>query len=68
MDTAPDGTQTELLLGADASRRTTTPDGTVTTLIPGPEPRFGMQAPIPSALTVRMPSGLTSSLGDDARA
>ena len=24
VDTAPDGTQTELLLGADASRRTTT--------------------------------------------
>ena len=27
-----------------------------------PDPRFGMQAPIPSSLTLRMPSGLTSAL------
>jgi hypothetical protein len=62
VDTAPAGTPTELLLGADASHRTTTADGAITTLTPGPDPRFGMQAPIPKTLTVRMPSGLTSSL------
>ena len=61
-DTAPDGTRTDLLIGADASRTTTGPDGTVTTLLQGPDPRFGMQAAIPSSLTVRTPAGLTSTV------
>ena len=62
VDTAPDGTRTDLLIGADASRTTTAPDGTVTTLLQEPDPRFGMQAPVPSSLTIRTPSGLTSAL------
>jgi RHS repeat-associated protein len=62
VDTAPDGTRTDLLIGTDASRTTTAPDGTVTTLLPAPDPRFGMQAPLPSSLTIRAPSGLTSTL------
>jgi len=60
-DTEPDGTQTEIRTGADAVRTTTAANGTVTSLTEGPDPRFGMQAPIPKALTLRMPSGLTSS-------
>ncbi len=62
VDTAPDGTRTDLLIGTDASRHTSAPDGTLTTLTQGPDPRFGMQAPVPSSLTLRMPSGLTSTL------
>ena len=62
VDTEPDGTQTEVRSGADAIRTTTTADGTVTTLTRGPDPRFGMQAPISKTLTVRLPSGLTSNL------
>jgi YD repeat-containing protein len=62
-DTAPDGTRTDLLIGADTSRTTTASDGTVTTLLQGPDPRFGMQAAIPNAVTVRLPSGLTSTVG-----
>jgi len=61
VDTAPDGTQTELILGADARRTTTTPDGTITTLTQGPDPRFRMQAPILESLTVRLPSGRTAT-------
>lgn len=55
----PDGTQSELVIGADGSRATTTPDGTVTTILQGPDPRFGMQAPLASSVTVRTPGGLT---------
>ena len=62
VDTEPDGTQTETRTGTDGITTTTVADGTVTTLKKGPDPRFGMQAPISSALTLRMPSGLTSSL------
>ena len=62
VDTEADGTQTDIRRGSDGVQATTTADGTLTTLIPGPDPRFGMQAAFPSALTVRMPSGLTSSL------
>jgi len=62
VDTTPEGTQTQLVIGTDGTRTTTGPDGTVTTLKEGPDPRFGMQAPLPSVLTVRLPSGLTSSL------
>jgi RHS repeat-associated protein len=33
----------------------TTPDGTITTVMKGPDPRFGMQAPIATTTTVRTP-------------
>ncbi|MDQ2744432.1 MAG: hypothetical protein M3Z66_19370 [Chloroflexota bacterium] len=35
--------------------------GTVTTVTQGPDSRFGMQAPIPRAITVKTPGGLQSS-------
>ncbi|MCL6613782.1 MAG: hypothetical protein K6U03_04055, partial [Firmicutes bacterium] len=34
------------------------PDGTVTTTVYGPDPRFGMQAPIVAKMTVETPGGL----------
>lgn len=40
----------------------TAPDGTITTPVEGPDPRFGMQAPILQSLTVQTPLSLTSSL------
>jgi len=61
VDTEADGTRTDIRRGADAVQTTTTPDGTVTTVTSGPDPRFGMQVPIPNSFTVRLPSGLTSS-------
>jgi len=45
-----------------ACKATTTADGSRDHPDTGPDPRFGMQAAFPSALTDPMPSGLTSSL------
>ena len=42
----PSGARTESLIRTDGSRRVTYPDGTVTNSVEGPDPRFGMQAPI----------------------
>ncbi len=62
VDTDPSGLQTVTVIGTDDSQTTTRPDGTVTTLVPGPDPRFGMQAPLVKSLTVRLPSGVQSTL------
>ncbi|MGH8576908.1 MAG: hypothetical protein ACREXJ_08360 [Gammaproteobacteria bacterium] len=40
---------------------TTGPGGTLTTVLEGPDPRFGMLAPFPASVTVKLPSGLTST-------
>ncbi len=55
------GFATVTLIGQDGSRTTTLPDGTKTTVILGPDPRFGMLAPIATSQTVVLPSGLTST-------
>jgi RHS repeat-associated protein len=63
--TDPAGLITTTAIGLDGTRTTTTPDGTVTVETPGPDPRFGFQAPFPASLTIRTPptaqtpSGLT---------
>lgn len=60
--TEPSGGQTLVQIGPNDGRTTTTPDGTVSTFVPGPDPRFGMQAPVTKSLTVRTPSGRQSTL------
>ncbi len=60
-NTAPDDTITETLSKTDGSTITTAPDGTVTTDVQGPDPRFGMQAPLSSKVSIRTPSGLTAT-------
>jgi RHS repeat-associated protein len=64
-NTFQDGTATDTYTGTDGITATTLPDGTVTTGAPGPDPRFGMQAPLSSTFTVTTPGGgrLTSTLG-----
>ncbi|MFN8541317.1 MAG: hypothetical protein U0232_28050 [Thermomicrobiales bacterium] len=57
--TYPDGTQQVLLVGTDGSRRLTATDGTVTTTEFGPDPRFGLAAPIARKQTVTTPDALT---------
>ena len=57
--TFPDGTQSETVIGTDGSQVTTLPDGTVRDAQKGPDPRFGMQAAIPTAVSAATPSGLT---------
>ncbi len=53
------GLRTTILRGTDEKSTTTTPDGTVTTKVEGPDPRFGMRAPLTKSLSIQTPSGLT---------
>jgi RHS repeat-associated protein len=62
VNTDPRGLQSLTEIGTNGSRRSTAPDGTVTTLREGPDPRFGMQAPLTQALSVTTPSGLTATM------
>ena len=57
----PDATQSISLIGKNGTTTTTASDGTVTTSVEGPDPRFGMQAPIIQSLNVKAPSGLTAT-------
>jgi len=59
--TAPGGAVTETLLNPDGSTQITYPDGVVLTTVEGPDPRFGMQSPVYTAVTVAVPGGLTST-------
>jgi RHS repeat-associated protein len=56
--TEADGTQTSSLIGQNGTTTVTLPDGTVQSVTMGPDPRFGMQEPIPNSSTVTTPSGL----------
>ncbi|MDT8385448.1 MAG: RHS repeat-associated core domain-containing protein [Gammaproteobacteria bacterium] len=47
---------------------TTLPDGAVSVVTEGPDPRFGMQSPIPKKTTVTTPSGLNRSVAMDRQA
>jgi RHS repeat-associated protein len=47
----------EILIGTDGSRTITYADGRVITEVPGPDPRFGMMAPVLKSLTVATPNG-----------
>jgi YD repeat-containing protein len=60
-NTAPDGTVQETLFKTNGEEFLTTPDGTVTTRRDGPDPRFGMHAPVPEAVMIATPSGLTAT-------
>ncbi|MGQ0811306.1 MAG: NHL domain-containing protein, partial [Nitrospiraceae bacterium] len=60
--TEPSGLLTTTLIKSNGSRTITAPDGTITTPTEGPDPRWGMQAPILKSLTVQTPLGLTSNL------
>ena len=62
-NTFPDGTQTTSLSKTDGTQTITASDGTLTTIQQGPDPRFGMQSPIPKSMTVQTPEGLAYSLG-----
>jgi RHS repeat-associated protein len=53
----PTGALTESLIRPDGTQRLTSPDGTVVDLAEGPDPRWGMQAPIVKTLSVDPPTG-----------
>jgi YD repeat-containing protein len=54
----PSGGSTETLVRVDGSRRVTHRDGTVVDLVLGPDPRWGLQAPIDAVVTSTSPGGL----------
>ena len=58
--THPDGTHTQSFQDGRLYRETITPDGTRIEASSWPDPRFGLQSPVPSKTTIRLPSGLTS--------
>jgi RHS repeat-associated protein len=57
--TAPDGAQTVSLVYKDASRQVTYPDGTIEKATYGPDPRWGMMAPVVISYTLTTPGGVT---------
>lgn len=59
--TGPAGATTTTLTQTDGTIKTTAPDGTVTTAVEGPDPRFGMQAPLTKSLTMTS-GGKTANL------
>jgi hypothetical protein len=62
INTLPSGLQTNRVLRKDGSGTSRTPDGMTTNLSLGPDPRFGMQAPIPDFLNISSPGGLSLNL------
>jgi len=61
-NTFPDGTTREMLIATNGSRTTVHRDGTVVVLTKGPDPRFGMEVPVPRSVTMTTPDGLTSTV------
>ncbi|HEX6369730.1 MAG TPA: colicin E5-related ribonuclease [Longimicrobium sp.] len=59
-DTAPDGRVRVSTLTPDGVTRVEAADGTVTTLEEGPDPRWGMQTPLPRLVQVATPGGRVS--------
>ena len=59
VNTFSDDTMTEVIVGTDGSQTITYPDGTVLSIAEGPDPRFGMQAPIQKETIITTPNGLT---------
>lgn len=58
----PDGSWNEVVTGTDGSSTITSSDGTLVSMKHGPDPRFGMLAPLLESLTVQTPGGITNAL------
>ncbi len=72
-ETLPDGSRLRLTIGADGGTNISLTaldggttnwlaDGTATIMHEGPDPRFGMQSPIPATVTTMTPGGLVYSV------
>jgi RHS repeat-associated protein len=64
--TEPTGAKTVTVYGADGVTSITSPDGTITKAKAGPDPRWGMRAPIPAEVTTTTPGGKTRTVKRDA--
>lgn len=58
----PDGTVATALFKADDTTEIRLPDGTQTRQVDGADPRFGLDAPVPTSFTATTPAGLAASL------
>src|SRR5206468_2501635 len=56
------GLRTQLVFATNGSRTTTFPNGTLESVLIGPDPRWGMQAPVIANSMLTMPSGLSRTL------
>lgn len=59
INTFPDGTQRQTTTRVNGQTIERLADGTTVTLQEGPDPRFGMQAPLAAGLTITTPGGLS---------
>lgn len=53
----PGGATTVAIIKKDGGEETHYPDGTIVTTAPGPDPRWGMRAPLLESVTIRSPQG-----------
>jgi RHS repeat-associated protein len=60
--TEPSGAKTVTVYGKNGVTRVTGPDGTVVSSESGPDPRWGMRAPIPVKVTTTTPGGITKTV------
>lgn len=61
-NTFPSGLQTDYDQRVDGSRTTVLPDGSTTAVLLGPDPRWGMLAPLASSTTIATPNGLAAAI------
>ncbi len=55
--TDPQGNQIQVVSGQSGNKTATYPDGMTVTNVVGPDPRWGMQAPVAASVVVRTPGG-----------
>ena len=60
--TQPDGAKTVTVINTDGSEQTTYADGSVAAVQYGPDPRWGMLAPIARSVTLQNAGGLTQTI------
>ena len=65
---SPSGRSTTNIRGTDGSDTVSYPDGTVETYVWGPDPRWGMVAPVLTSFTRRTPGGLTLNASEQRTA
>jgi len=67
LNTLPNGTQTDTIIGTDGSGTTTYPDGMVAIVQNGPDPRWGMAAPTLSSIELKSDAAGISQLISESR-
>ncbi len=61
--TFPQGLASQGIIDTNGGRQTTYPNGTMINVLEGPDPRWGMQAPLSTSHAVMTPAGLTHTTG-----